>query len=618
VTPELHLLLAILVAPVVGVLILLSCWVKPLTEARALREALAVLGAAANLGLVAMTFGNEAIVELPWLGTGFDISLRVYHTSSFFTTAAAAIGLLVTLFSIPFMREKNGHGQHYLYLLLSLGLVNGAVFANSLLVLLFFWEGLMGTTYGMINIGHPGAYKTAMKAIIISAVADLCLMLGIALVWTQTKTLTMTALRLPLDGAMSVAFVLMFIGAIAKGGSMPFQSWIPDAAIDAPTPFMAFLPASIEKLLGIYLLSRISLDLFVLTPESWVSKLMMVVGATTLILAVMMALIQKDYKRLLAFHAISQFGYMVLGIGTAVPVGIVGGLFHMLNNAMYKSCLFLTGGSVEHQTGTTDLKALGGLGRAMPVTMTCFLIAAASISGVPPFNGFFSKELVYDATLERGTIFYLVAVTGSFFTAASFLKLGHAAFFGKRPEGLDKVKESNGFMLVPMITIASLCVVFGLWNQLPIDNYLVPMLPKEMLEHAGGHHFSGWPENLTLVGMTVAVLVGAGINHWFGVTLGGGGIHAADHIHHSPGLQWIYDRAERRWFDPYEIFFKGVRGFSRVAFRIDRATDWLFGASARLTLFVSRGVRAAHTGNTSSYLLWSLVAATLVILYLGQ
>jgi NADH-quinone oxidoreductase subunit L len=381
---------------------------------------------------------------------------------------------------------------------------------------------------------------------------------------------------------------------------------------------MAFLPASIEKLLGIYFLSRISLDLFILTPESWVSTMMMTVGSLTIILAVMMALIQKDYKRLLSFHAISQVGYMILGIGTAIPVGIVGGLFHMINHAMYKSCLFLTGGAVEHQTGTTDLKSLGGLGRIMPVTLTCFLIAAASISGVPPFNGFFSKELVYDGALERGTFFYLVAVTGSFFTAASFLKLGHAAFFGNRPKNLAKVKDPNGFMLVPMVTIALLCVLFGLWNALPLDNYIVPMLPREMLAHAEGHHFSGWPENLMLVGMTVAVILGAVVNHWFGTRLGGDGLHAADHIHHSPGLEWIYDRAERRWFDPYELFMKAVRGFSWAAFKVDRANDWLFGATGRFTLYVSRGVRAAHTGNTSSYILWSLAAATLVILYLAR
>lgn len=612
-TPTLHLLLLILLTPVAGLLIL------ALPEAqRRLREVLAVLATLANVVLAAMTFGQQATLELPWLGNAFALSTRVYHTASFVATAAAGFGFLVTLFSIPFMRTRGGHRLHYTLMMLSLGMVNGAVFANSLLVLLFFWEGLLGTTYGMIAIGGPQAYKTATKAFVISGVTDLCLMMGVGLVYMQSHTMTMTAVRLPLEGASAAAFILMMIGAISKGGSMPFHSWIPDAAVDAPAPFMAFLPASIEKLLGIYFLSRISLDLFILTPESWVSTMMMVVGCITLIFAVLMALIQKDYKRLLSFHAISQVGYMILGIGTAVPVGIVGGLFHMINHAMYKSCLFLTGGAVEHQTGTTDLKALGGLGRAMPVTLICFLVAAASISGVPPFNGFFSKELVYDGALERGSIFYLIAVAGSFFTAASFLKLGHAAFFGKRPEGLRTVKEANGFMLLPMLTIATGCVVFGLWNQLPIDKLIVPMLPQGLLEHAHGHHFSGWPTSVTLVAVTMAVLAGAITNHIVGVAQGGGGLHAADHIHHSPGLSWVYDRAERRCFDPYDLFLKAVHGFSRVAFAVDRANDWLFSAFGRLAHEFSHHVRAAHSAHTSIYILWSLAAGTLILFYIGR
>ena len=122
-------------------------------------------------------------------------------------------------------------------------------------------------------------------------------------------------------GLGGLALVLLMIGAISKAGAMPFHSWIPDAAVDAPLPFMAILPASLEKLLGIYFLARISLDLFELTPDSWVSTLLMIVGAVTILLAVMMALVQKDYKRLLSYHAISQVGYMILGIGTALPIG---------------------------------------------------------------------------------------------------------------------------------------------------------------------------------------------------------------------------------------------------------------------------------------------------------
>ena len=194
----------------------------------------------------------------------------------------------------------------------------------------------------------------------ITGVADLCMMAGVALVGHAAGSLTLS--RIPpiaLSGAVPVAaFLLLMIGATAKAGAMPFHSWIPDAAIDAPAPFMAFVPAALEKLLGIYFLGRLVLELFALRPSSWLSPLLMVIGCATIVLAVLMALIQTDYKRLLSYHAISQVGYMILGIGTAVPVGIVGGLFHMVNHAMYKSCLFLTGGAVElegHDSSTQGL-----------------------------------------------------------------------------------------------------------------------------------------------------------------------------------------------------------------------------------------------------------------------
>jgi NADH-quinone oxidoreductase subunit L len=611
-TAQLHLLLLVLAAPLAGLLIL----ALPESQRR-LREVVAVLATLGNLGLAAMTLGRQATLDLPWLGTTFALSMRVYHTASFVATAAAGFAFLVTLFTIPFMRARNGHRLLYSLMMLSLGLVNGAVFANSLLVLLFFWEGLLGTTYGMIAAGGPQAYKTATKAFVISGVTDLCLMLGIGLVYAQAHTMTMSSVRLPLEGASAVAFILMMIGAISKGGSMPFHSWIPDAAVDAPAPFMAFLPASIEKLLGIYLLSRISLDLFVLTPDSWVSTMMMIVGCVTLILGSLMSLVQQDYKRALSFCAISQIGYMILGIGTALPIGIVGGLFHMINHATYKTCLFLTGGAVEHQSGTTDLKALGGLGRSMPVTVICFLVAAAAVAGVPPLNGFFSKELVYDAAIERGNIFCLFAVVGSFFTAATFLRLGHAAFFGKRPEGQPAVKEAPALMLLPMAVFALVCVAFGVWNALPLDTAILPMLPQGLLGH-GHHSFSGWPANVTLIAVSMAVLAGALVNHIVGVEQGGGGRQAADHIRQSPGLKWVYDRAERGVFDPYELFMKSVRGFSRVAFFVDRAIDSVFASCGRLAYWFSHHVRAAHTAHTSVYILWSLAAGALVLFYIGR
>ncbi|MDD5677494.1 MAG: NADH-quinone oxidoreductase subunit L [Kiritimatiellae bacterium] len=566
---------------------------------------------AAHLAIATYLFGKEASLTLPWGAFGFEFSLKLYHFSGFIMLAAAGFGFLISLYSTAFMNDRRFLNQYYAYFLLTLGMVNGAVLADNLIVMLFFWESLLLTLFGMIIIGQPQAFKTAVKAFIISGVADLCMMVGIGMTIYMAGTMTMSQIHLPLDTWSSVAFVFLMIGAIAKAGAMPFHSWIPDAAVDAPLPFMALVPAALEKLLGIYFLARISLDLFVLNPRSWLSPLLMVIGCITILLAVMMALIQRDYKRLLSFHAISQVGYMILGIGTAVPVGIVGGLFHMINHAMYKSCLFLSGGAVEKQAGTTDLAKLGGLRAQMPVTFICFVVAAASISGVPPFNGFISKELIYDGALERHWLYYAAALLGSFLTAASFLKLGHAAYLGKPAANHSKVQEAPAAMLIPMIIIAVLCLVFGLWNALPLNNLIQPILGEARLE---GHTFAGWHFSVTLVLLTVLVLIGAFLNHIWGAKRAGNGLGAADHIHYAPVLHPLYDKAERRLFDPYEIGLKIVRVIARIAWGVDRGIDYLYDTVAvKVTYAFTSGIRKAHTGSLLAYLSWSLAGLIVII-----
>ncbi|MGA2916220.1 MAG: NADH-quinone oxidoreductase subunit L [Sedimentisphaerales bacterium] len=573
-----------------------------------IRSAIALIGTFLNLAVAIVLFKQELTYSLPWAGYGMEFILRLYHFSAFILLATAGFAFLFMLYSSSFMRGKEKLNQFYCYLLISVTMVNGAVLADNLVLMLFFWEGLLLTLFGLIALGGKEAFKTATKAFIIVGISDLCLMIGIGITAYLTKTLTISQIHVQTGALGSAAFIFLMIGAISKAGSMPFHTWIPDAAVDAPLPFMAFLPASLEKLLGIYLLARISLDMFKLSADSWLSILLMIIGSVTIVLAVMMALIQKDYKRLLSYHAISQVGYMVMGIGTCLPIGIIGGLFHMINHAMYKSCLFLTAGSVERQAGTTSLDKLGRLWVKMPVTFVCFFIAAASISGVPPFNGFFSKEMVYSGALQRGTIFYLAAVVGSFFTAASFLKLGHAAFFSKESPADEKVKESPWPMLVPMIVIASLCVFFGVYNSFPLKNFIEPILGGEIHEEGTSH---------ILIIITVLVIFGAILHHLLAAKVAGSGYKALNHIRNAPILNWIYDKAEKRFFDPYDIVLAIVKGASKALFVIDRIVDKFYqGLSAGLAMLLSRAVSKAQTGNYSFYVIWVLAGTIAVLIML--
>lgn len=594
------LLFPILIPIVFAVLMLLMP-----KNAKAVKEIILLVGTAATLVFTCMFYGNNINLVFPWLQLGgfkVDFSLRLYQFSGFITLAASGFAFLIALYATVFMKGHGASKKFFAYMLFTLGFINGAVLANNLVLMLFFWEGLLALLFAMIMTGGIKASGTAVKALVINGIADLCLMLGIGMLAVNANTMVMDQMHVTIDGSFlgTFAFILMMIGAIAKAGSMPFHSWIPDAALDAPLPFMAFLPAALEKLLGIYLLARISIDLFVFNSGSAVSLVMMIIGSVTILLAVLMALIQNNYKRLLSYHAISQVGYMILGIGTALPIGIVGGLFHMINHAMYKSTLFLTAGSVEKQTGTTDLDKLGGLARKMPVTFTCFIITAAAISGVPPLNGFFSKELVFGAALQTNIVFYIVAALGAFFTAASFLKLGHAAYLGKPSKETEKAKEAPWPMLVPMIIIAAGCILFGVYNALPLRNLIQPILDARL----GGEDFVGHID-WTLTGISIGVLVLAFLNHLYGVRRTKRGLGAVDHIHYAPGMKQMYSAAERRYFDPYDIGMIIVNALAKFLWWIDRGIDWIYsGFSVKLASVASLGVRKAHTGSHWMYIAW--------------
>ena len=607
-TEGLHLALLTVLVPAAGGLVALLLR----KENRWIKEAVALVAVGVNLIVVLAIYNKPFAESVRWGNFGIDFSLRIYQFSGAMLLLAAVMSAAIALFSASFMKGKRGASLFYLYFLLTVAFTNGALLADNLVVMLFFWEGLLVALFGFIAMGRPGAFRTAIKAFIIMGVSDLLMMLGIGITAHLAGSLDMSQISLQVTSvAASLGFIFLLVGAIAKGGSMPFHSWIPDAAIDAPMPFMAIGPAALEKLLGIYFLTRIVLDLYRLQHGHWLSYVMMIVGAVGILLAVLMALVQKDYKKLLSFHAISQVGYMILGIGTTLPIGIVGGIFHMVNNVIYKSALFLTGGACEKQAGTTDLSRLGGLRAKMPITFVCFWITAASISGVPPFNGFFSKELVYDAALERHWLFYLAALVGSFFTAASFLKLGHSAYHGKLAQENQKVKEAPASMLVPMIFLAGLCVLFGVGNALPLKKFIEPVLGG-----AGEHSFSGMPASLMLVVLSVVVLAGAVANHFYGARRTGRGLGSVDHIHYAPGIGPVYAKAEAGTFDAYELGMKLIRAVALVGWGVDKLVDWIYNwVLVKIAYGVSRAIREVHTGSYNLYIIWAIAGLVIVVLY---
>lgn len=519
---------------------------------------------------------------------------RFDSLSMFVGAFASLFFLLVVLYSIGYMRGRKGLDCYYLYIFLTVVASLGAIFSNNVILFLSFWgfQGLL--FYLLIAFGQKERTSyTAKKAIIIIGGADAFMLLGVAIVWrladiANPLELTMDSTSIALTGRAAVfAYLCLAAGALAKAGAMPFHTWVPDTAEDAPIPVTAYLPASLDKLLGIYLLARITMEMFQMSRA--MNTVLMAVGSFTIIAAVMMALVQHDLKRLLGYHAVSQVGYMVLGIGTGNPIGIAGGLFHMLNNTIYKACLFLSGGAVEKRAGTSDLERLGGFARVMPITFVTFLIASLAISGVPPLNGFASKWLIYQGIIEVGKnggflwiLWLTAAMFGSALTLASFMKLVHAVFLGqpssevKRLEG--KGQKTGPTMWIPPVILSTLCVVFGVFaSVLPLRFFIYPSVPGEVAL------FGIWSSGLA----AILILIGLGIGFVIYLlgTLGkvrtteafvGGeileehpemrvsGVEFYRTVQNFGPLRMVYYAAARKFFDIYEVGRKTVFVFSRL------------------------------------------------------
>ncbi|MCK4237175.1 MAG: NADH-quinone oxidoreductase subunit L, partial [Candidatus Krumholzibacteria bacterium] len=537
-----------------------------------------------------------------------EFALRLYHFNAFILLFITLFGVLIILYSLGYLRGRDTASIYYSYILWTIAAAAGVVLSDSLLLLLIFWEVLTVLLFFLVNMGGKGHEKAAAKCFTVLGFTDATMLLGIVMIWVKFQTVTISELSISTGSSFgAITFVLLFIGAIAKAGAMPFHSWIPEMAKPTPASIIAFLPASLDKLLGIYLLARISLDIFTIETGSWLSIMMMIVGAATIIFAVMMALAQHNLKKLLSFHAVSQVGYMVLGVGSGIPIAIVGGLFHMLNHAIYKSGLFLGAGAVEKQTGTTELEDLGGLAAVMPVTFITMIITAFSISGVPPFNGFVSKWLVYQGMLRGGyMIFLVVAIFGSALTLASFVKVLHSLFLGRRPERFRDVKEIGFSMQLPMIFLAILCVLFGVFARYPLERFILPIVGGGDVSVATGEIVSAegfWNPGLATLLIIVGIVVGLVIYAFSQIRK----VRVDENV-------WvggnIMDNEEMRI--PGTHFYKTVTDeispVFKAAFRDGEmgALD-IYNVWGRLGDSLVQVLRAVHNGILSTYLSWALI-----------
>ena len=475
---------------------------------------------------------------------------------------------------------------------LTIAACNGVILSDNAIGFVMFW-GLSGVAlYLFAYLGRTrDSSATAGKTMMLMGGTDALLIMGVAIMWVLNGQTSWSLSQLNTtvtDGLSWLAFFLVLSAAFAKAGGFPLHTWLPDFSRDAQVESAALLPASLDKLLGIYLLARMLTTWF--TVSFIINMILMSLGAITVITAVMMAMNQHNGRRLLGYHAVSQVGYMILGIGSGNPIAFAGGLFHMVNHTIYKSNLFLTLGSVEKQTGSNELDDLGGLARNMPITFVMALIGALSISGIPPFNGFFSKWMIYQGVLESASttgpgyqlwilVCLILAVFGSALTLASFMKFLHAIYLGKRPDKLKNVKETSANQWLATGTLSLLCLVFGLAAvAVPLKIFIYPAMATMGLELPT---FSGLYQPVLLLvlfliifalGMIVYVLTK---NVRFDdIYLGGMaplerfrvvGTAFYNEIRNMRGLKGIYNAADKHAFDAYDIGEKTTFAISHVA-----------------------------------------------------
>jgi formate hydrogenlyase subunit 3/multisubunit Na+/H+ antiporter MnhD subunit len=579
--------------------------------AKGAKETLALIVAAVTFWFTIDLF-RQGFMETRWYGSTI---FRLDTLSSFILLAAGFFGVVMILYSLGFMKGKKNLKPYYGNMILSLGAAYGAILANDMILLLAFWGFLALTLYNLINVAGPRASGAAKKTMIVVGGTDAVLVLGVAIVWMMTGSTSLTQQSIPtITGLSAFAFILFVAAAFAKAAVMPFHSWMPDAAEYGPTSAVAFLPATVDKLLGVYLLARVSFYLFNLTPG--MQLMLLIVGSVTILAAMMMALVQRDLNRVLSYCAISQAGYIVLGIGTLNPVGIAGGLFHMLNHTIYKGGLFLGSGAVQSREGTTKLDKLGGLGKYMPVTFITFLIGALAVSGIPPLNGFVSKWMLYQGLLELGkqggvlwVIWLVVAMFGSVLTFALLMRAVHSTFLGQREKKGDGPKEVGWTMALPMIVLAALCVIFGIFAfSLPLKHFIYPAVSSVVAVPDIGQWLGWWSPALATLLIAVGIVIGfivylAGqfkTRRVSAMYVGGEILPEATRVTGTEFYQTIQDMGF------FSGFYKWAEQKAFDAYEIGRA----------LTSYFIRGLRALHGGVLPEYLTWMLAGLLVLIVIL--
>ena len=465
---------AILLLPLAA-FALIALVIKPLLKLRPMVSgyvSIAAMASALLLSLWALTGVISAehheifIAPLEWVsvaGLNIQFGIILDGLTAVMLVVITLVALMVNIYSQGYMHSDPGYERYFAFLSLFSASMIGLVLSDNLFITFAFWELVGLCSYLLIGFWfeRPAAAAAAKKAFIVTRIGDFGFLAAIVLLFANTGTLDIRELNelaivgILAGGVLTWAALGVFLGAVGKSAQFPLHVWLPDA-MEGPTPVSALIHAATMVAAGVFLVAR-TYPMFEQSATALTT--VAVIGGITAIFAASMGLVMNDMKRVLAYSTVSQLGYMMLGLGTG---GVAIAIFHLMNHAFFKSLLFLGSGSVNHATGTFDMRQMGGLKKYMPKTYYPMLIASLSMAGIWPLSGFFSKDEIVAGSSNQPLLFTLALIT-VFLTAFYMFRLMFMSFHGKY-QGKGHPHESPGVMTWPLIILAVLAAFSGFLN----------------------------------------------------------------------------------------------------------------------------------------------------------
>ncbi|MFT3748248.1 MAG: NADH-quinone oxidoreductase subunit L [Agriterribacter sp.] len=564
--------------------------------------------------------GHSGVVKLfDFITVGrLDIpfAFQVDQLSSIFLLIITGVGFLIHVYSTAYMHEENSehYARYFAYLNLFVFSMLLLVLGANYLIMFIGWEGVGLCSYLLIGYWFKNNDYTnaAKKAFIMNRIGDFGFLLAAFWIIQQFGSLNFAdvfskASGMQMNDKVLVGItLLLFLGATGKSAQIPLYTWLPDA-MAGPTPVSALIHAATMVTAGIYMIARSNI-LYTLAPTT--QGVVAVIGLATAILAATIAIKQNDIKKVLAYSTVSQLGYMFLGLGVGAYTGAV---FHVMTHAFFKALLFLGAGSVIHAMHhEQDIRKMGGLKKALPVTHITFLIGCIAIAGIPPLSGFFSKDEILAAAFSASTVYWVAGVLGAVMTAFYMFRLYATTFLGKfrgTHEQEHHLHESPKAMTIPLVVLAIFAAISGfigvpavLGGSHALEHFLAPIFAGSVkLQHP--HEISHNTEYM-LMGASVAL---AAIAILYAVSR----YSKKPELNDATGFGKVL---ENKWYidELYDaIIVKPLRGISAFLNNIIEklGIDGVVNGVGRIVNYGSRQLRLLQSGQVGAYILIMVVAA---------